>query len=211
MGQYTGPRPVPHLIGLTRPQVYAAMRHADLFFVTIGPGGEDGSWNRVTSQSPGPGTMVKDQATIWLHVTIVAPPTTTTIHHPTTTTVHHPTTTTTVHATTTTVAGITGATGVTGTTTTTTHPPTTTTRPRPQIHYGKATWYSYIPGHCAAWWRPMGTRIWLMDLRNHKVVSCLITDREARRGRTVDLSMTQFAQLEPLRVGVIPIKVWWRK
>jgi rare lipoprotein A (peptidoglycan hydrolase) len=78
------------------------------------------------------------------------------------------------------------------------------------VHVGVATWYSYIPGQCATWYLPRGTRISVEDLDNHKVISCVVTDLEAAHGnRAVDLSETQFAQLAPLGVGVVPVKVTW--
>jgi len=75
---------------------------------------------------------------------------------------------------------------------------------------GVATWYSYIPGRCASWYLPMGTRINVEDLNTGKVISCVVTDREAARGnRVVDLSETQFSELAPLGVGVVPVRVTW--
>jgi rare lipoprotein A (peptidoglycan hydrolase) len=48
------------------------------------------------------------------------------------------------------------------------------------------------------------------DLRNGHTISCVVTDREETRGdRAVDLSETQFAELAPLAVGVVPVRVTW--
>ena len=79
-----------------------------------------------------------------------------------------------------------------------------------RVHVGVATWYNYVPGRCASWVVPYGTRIWVKDLQTGRVITCLVTDREAARGnRTVDLNETQFSQLAPLGKGVIPVRVWW--
>ena len=208
---WTGPRAVPRLVGLNRPQVYAAMRHAHLFFVTQGPGGLDGHWNRVVSQRPAAGTQVGYQSTVWLTVTIVRPrppATTTTVHHPTTTT-----STTTSTTTTTTPGETTTTTSPTDSTTTTTHPVTTTTvRRRPHKYaYGLATWYSYIPGRCATWFIPYGHRLWIMDLSTHKVITCVVSDIQASKSNhIVDLSMSDFSRLAPLARGIVRVKIWWR-
>jgi len=47
---------------------------------------------------------------------------------------------------------------------------------------GDATWYRYIPGHCATWYLPRGTRITIRDLATGKVVHCIASDREAAHG-----------------------------
>ncbi|NNN09665.1 MAG: hypothetical protein HKL85_10805 [Acidimicrobiaceae bacterium] len=75
---------------------------------------------------------------------------------------------------------------------------------------GVATWYSYFPGQCASWYLPQGTRINVESLITHRVVSCVVTDRQAAKGnRVVDLSEAQFAELAPLGVGVVPVRVTW--
>ena len=75
---------------------------------------------------------------------------------------------------------------------------------------GVATWYNYIPGRCATWYLPKGTRITIRDLSTGKAITCIISDREWRSGNhVVDLSETQFAQLAPLWKGVISVKVTW--
>ena len=51
-------RAVPRLIGLSRAGVYAAMRRAQLFFRTVGPGSSSGRWVVALSQSPAAGTKV---------------------------------------------------------------------------------------------------------------------------------------------------------
>ena len=79
-----------------------------------------------------------------------------------------------------------------------------------KVHFGVATWYNYVPGRCATWYLPYGTRIWVKDLRNGHVISCVVTDREGAHGnRAVDLNETQFSQLAPLGRGVVPVRVWW--
>ncbi len=130
----------------------------------------------------------------------------------------------------TTTAPITTSTGVATTTpaatTTTTVPVTTTTicrvpvttttvrptRPKKPKRYriGEATWYEYIPGRCATWYLPRGTRITVRDLKTGKLIHCIATDREAAHGdRVVDLNQTEFAQLAPLSQGVVVVKVSW--
>ena len=75
---------------------------------------------------------------------------------------------------------------------------------------GVATWYDYVPGQCASPFLPKGTRITVHDLTSGKDITCVITDRENEGGdHVVDLSETQFAQLEPLWRGVISVKVTW--
>jgi hypothetical protein len=109
-------------------------------------------------------------------------------------------------------------------TTTTTVPPTTTTtickpvttttvKPKKKaVKYriGDATWYRYIPGHCATWYLPRGTRITIRDLKTGRVIHCIASDREAAHGnRVVDLDTVQFAELAPLAQGVVVVKVSW--
>jgi hypothetical protein len=221
-----GPRRVPRLIGLSRARTYAVMRHAQLFFSPHGPGSTNGKWIVVLRQSPRAGTLVRWHATISLAVStrrpkkpVKKPVTTTTKPKPVctpVTTTAPPTTTTTAVTTTT-----------PGETTTTTAPPppvttstickvpvTTTTRPpkKKPVKYriGDATWYRYIPNHCATWYLPRGTRITVRDLKTGKVIHCIASDREAAHGdRVVDLDTQQFAELAPLSKGVIAVKVSW--
>jgi hypothetical protein len=227
-----GPRRVPRLIGLSRARTYALMKHDQLFFTTRGPGSSTGKWIVVLRQSPAAGTRVRWHATIALTVStrrpkpkkpVRRPPvTTTTVKKkpkptctPTSTTV--PSTTTTSIPTSTTVPGATTTTTVpTPTTTTTICKPVTTTTLKPKkkrpVKYriGDATWYRYIPGHCATWYLPRGTRITIRDLATGKVVHCIASDREAAHGdRVVDLDTVQFAELAPLAKGVVVVKVSW--
>jgi len=100
------------------------------------------------------------------------------------------------------------------TTTTICHPVTTTTLKPKKKHgryrIGDATWYRYIPGHCATWYLPRGTRITIRDLATGKVVHCIASDREGAHGdRVVDLDTQQFAELAPLSKGVVVVKVSW--
>lgn len=99
-----GPRPMPNLVGLSRPAAIAVLRANGLFYQDVGLGAANNTWNRVVAQTPPPNVIVKWLAHVTLRVTIV----------------QHPTTTTTVRATTTTS---------TSTTTTSTVPDTTTTGP----------------------------------------------------------------------------------
>jgi hypothetical protein len=90
---------------------------------------------------------------------------------------------------------------------------TTTVRHRKKsrdYRIGDATWYRYIPGHCATWYLPRGTRITVRDLATGRVIHCIASDREAAHGdRVVDLDSQQFAELAPLTKGVIVVKVSW--
>lgn len=91
-------------------------------------------------------------------------------------------------------------------------PVTTTTLKPASVRYrvGVATWYSYVPGRCATWYLPMGTRVVVRDVATGKAVSCIVADREATHAdRVVDLSETQFLLLAPLARGVIRVKVSW--
>jgi beta-lactam-binding protein with PASTA domain len=284
------PRRVPDVLGKTRAQVYAAMRTAQLYFSTVGPGSSNGSWVRVVGEDPRAGTVVAWHASVTFTTSLHAParhasvrvpsfshlgpaqvsrtsraaglrvrlrgpgstnrtwrqvvgqsvragtrvrwhsvivlttsrssPVTLTARHPTTTTTarRSPTTTTVVTGapTTSTVAGTGDTTTVAPTTTTTERPATTTTlkkratKPRVRYRIGVATWYSYIPGHCATSYLPFGTRLTVRDLSNGHVVHCIVTDREGRgAGRVVDLSRTEFVQLAALWRGVVRVKVSW--
>ncbi len=228
-----GPRRVPRLIGLSRARTYAVMRRVQLFFTTRGPGSSDAKWVVVLRQSPRAGTRVRWHATVALVVSTRRPTPKKPVHHApvTTTTVKKrrptctPTTTTTrptttLPATSTTFPGATTTTSVTTTTrpvTTTTIckvPVTTTTikRKKRAVKYriGDATWYRYIPGHCATWYLPRGTRLTIRDLATGKVIHCIASDREGAHGnRVVDLDSQQFAELAPLSKGVLVVKVSW--
>jgi beta-lactam-binding protein with PASTA domain len=230
-----GPRRVPRLIGLSKARTYAVMKRVQLFFNTRGPGSSDGKWIVVLHQSPAAGTRVRWHATITLTVSTkrpkkkpTRPVTTTTVKKtkptcsPTTTTTP-PTTTTTTAVISTTIPGgptppvtISTTTSVPPTTTTTICKPVTTTTVKPKkkkpVKYriGDATWYRYIPGHCATWYLPRGTRITIRDLATGRVVHCIASDREAAHGnRVVDLDTVQFAELAPLAKGVVLVKVSW--
>ena len=227
------PRRVPRLIGLSRVRTFAVMKRVQLFFKTRGPGSSNGKWIVVLRQSPAAGIRVRWHTTITLTVStrrpkpkkpVRKPVTTTTVRKkkptptctPTTTTVPPATTTSEPTSTTSVPSGTTTTTVVTPTTTTTICkvPVTTTTikhrkRPR-QYRIGDATWYRYIPGRCATWYLPRGTRITVRDIATGKVIHCIASDREAARGnRVVDLDSVQFAELAPLSTGVIVVKVSW--
>lgn len=212
------PRPMPNMTGLNRAQAFVIMKAYGFYFTTSGPGANTTRWNRVVGQYPYAGTLVAWHAHISLKVTIAKPtpkpkpkpvPTTTTS---TTTTVPVTTTTSTGDVTTTSVDGSTTTTTVV-TTTTTVKVTTTTVKKKvvhPKFRIGVATWYSYIPGQCAASYLPMGTRVVVENLRTGRKLSCLVTDHEAAQGdRVIDLSETQFAELSPLGKGVVRVKVSW--
>jgi hypothetical protein len=221
----TGPRKVPKLVGLSRAKVYAAMRRASLYFRTVGPGSSTSTWVVALHQSPPAGSVVKWHAEVVIDVSthrlVIKPslalatqqkpkPKPKPVVRVTTTTTS--TTTTVPPTTTTTYPGETTSTSSATSTTTTTVPVTTTTVKKKPVRYrvGIATWYSYIPGHCATWFRPMGTHLTILDLATGKTVHCVVTDREGARGnRVVDLAQPQFSELAPLAQGVILVKVSW--
>jgi beta-lactam-binding protein with PASTA domain len=226
MRAYRGTRAVPRVIGLSKARVFAAMRKADLYFTTRGPGSAGGTWVVARRQSPAPGTLVAWHSTVIITTALTKarpkpvikvvvkekpkpkkPVTTTSTTSTTSTTTTSSTTTTTYPGEPTT------STTSTTSTTTTTLPTTTTTIKRSKsrdFRVGIATWYSYVPGRCATWYLPLGTRVTVRDLTTGRTVTCRATDREATHGdRVVDLSETQFAQLSPLWRGVIRVKVSW--
>lgn len=63
----------------------------------------------------------------------------------------------------------------------------------------------------ASWKYPLGSKVKVTNLRNHKSVIVRINDRGPgkrlyRKGRVIDLTRGSFAKLAALRDGVIPIK-----
>jgi hypothetical protein len=166
------PRAVPRLTGLSRAGVYAAMRHAELFFRTVGPGSSNSTWTVAVGQSPPPGTRVKWHDEITIRVST-----------------HRP------------VAPVRKRTPVKA---------TAVVINGTSFKVGVATWYNYVPGRCATWYLPKGTRITVTDLQTGKSITCVITDREDHgSNRVVDLNESDFAQLAPLSQGVISVKVSW--
>jgi beta-lactam-binding protein with PASTA domain len=221
MGVNHGPRAVPRLTGLTRAQVFVAMKRAQLFFDTKGPGSSNGSWLLAVRQSPAAGTRVRWHSVVEVTTSLTRPKPKKKVVEavvkvvvkakPKPKPLPKSTTTTTPAAPTTTYPGETTTTTAT-TTTTTTVPVTTTTvkKPAARRKYGVATWYNYFPGRCATWYLPMGTHIIVLDLDTGRSVRCIVTDREGAHGnRAVDLNATQFAELAPLSQGVINVKVSW--
>jgi hypothetical protein len=61
-------RAVPRLVGRTRTGVYSAMRSAQLYFKTVGPGSTNSSWTVALSQSPRPGARVPWHSVVVVHV-----------------------------------------------------------------------------------------------------------------------------------------------
>lgn len=168
-------RAVPRLIGMSRAGVYATMRHAQLFFRTVGPGSTSGRWVVALSQSPRPGTKVAWHGEVVIHVSTARP----VVKKPVVATATPPAAVSSV---------IDGS----------------------NFKVGVATWYSYIPGYCATWFLPKGTRITVDDLTTGKSITCIVSDREAHESdHVVDLDQTQFSELEPLSKGVISVKVSW--
>ncbi|MHB8334142.1 MAG: PASTA domain-containing protein [Acidimicrobiales bacterium] len=184
---------VPSLVGRTRATVIALLSRAGLRLHPQGPGSTDGTWTKAVAQSPSPGTVVRRGSVVVVDTMRTPPP---------------GTTTTRVTTTTTSPGGST-----TSTTATTTTRPTLTTivRAAPtRTRIGVATWYAYIPGQCATWYLPRGTRITVEDLSTGRTIACVVTDRQDYSpGRVVDLSRTQFAELTPLWRGVVRVKVSW--
>jgi rare lipoprotein A (peptidoglycan hydrolase) len=192
---------MPNFVGMGRSSVYAEMFRAQLYFKTAGTGANTSSWVRVVAELPAAGTLVPLLSTVTLEVTtvpLVAAPVKRVV---TAAVVTRPVTkksTVKVDAIVKTVTA------------------TPTTKKRAVHHEvatyrkGVATWYSYIPGQCASWYLPKGTVITVVDLRNGHSVKCRVTDHEEAHGdRVVDLSETQFLDLAPLGVGVVPVKVTW--
>jgi beta-lactam-binding protein with PASTA domain len=57
---------MPNVVGLTRVQVYAAMKRAQLFFRTDGPGSSNAKWVSVVRESPAAGALVPWRSTVTL-------------------------------------------------------------------------------------------------------------------------------------------------
>jgi len=175
-----GPRPMPNVTGLSRARVYQAMRRAQLYFKTVGPGSSSNRWALALAQSPRAGTRVAWHSEVTIRVAITRPKAP--VKKPVTKPVKKPTSTKIV------------GTVVNGN----------------DYKIGVATWYNYIPGHCATWYLPKGTRITVHDLATGKSITCIISDREdSGSNRVVDLNETQFSELAPLAQGVISVKVTW--
>ena len=187
--------PMPNFIGMGHASVFSEMYSAQLYYKTLGPGANSASWTRVVGEIPAAGTMIHPFSTVILYVTTAPAPVAVSTAAPPAVKVDAVTRQVAAPPAppirkSTTKAVVSGATGA--------------------LRVGVATWYSYIPGQCATWYLPMGTRVRVEDLSNGRVISCVVTDREAARGRhVVDLSETQFAQLAPLGVGVVPVRVTW--
>lgn len=169
------PRAVPRLRGLSRTQVYAAMRRAQLFFRTVGPGSSSAKWVVALASSPGAGVRVPWHGEVTIRVSTRRPaPKRKPVKKETPVAI--------------------SPTVVNGT----------------NYKIGVATWYDWHPGQCATWYLPKGTRLTVTDLTTGRSITCVITDREAAgSNRVVDLSESGFAELAPLSVGVLRVKVTW--
>ncbi|HVB52312.1 MAG TPA: PASTA domain-containing protein [Acidimicrobiales bacterium] len=175
-----GPRPMPNVAGLSRARVFQAMRRAQLYFKTVGSGSSSNKWRLALAQSPRAGTRVAWHSEVTIRVAITRP------KAPVQKSVKKAVVKT---APTKTVGRVVNGVG---------------------YKIGVATWYSYIPGRCATWYLPKGTRITVHDLATGKSITCIISDREdSGSNRVVDLNETQFAELAPLAQGVINVKVTW--
>ena len=217
---------MPNFVGMGRASVFAEMYHAQLYYKTQGVGANSTRWNRVVSEIPAAGTLIHPFSTVILTVTTVPVITVdAVVHHATVVTVHRHVVRTPVTHRHVVTRPTTKKTVKKPVTTKPTHTHVVAhpgKRPTKVVHHkvvrqvvadfrvGVATWYSYIPGQCASWYLPRGTRINVEDLNTHKVISCVVTDHEEAHGtRVVDLSETQFSELAPLGVGVVPVRVTW--
>lgn len=63
-----GLRPMPNVVGMTRDQVNAAMKKAELYYVTRGPNANTTKWTKAVSSVPVAGTSVKWHSTVTLNV-----------------------------------------------------------------------------------------------------------------------------------------------
>jgi len=203
--------PMPNFVGMGRSSVYAEMFRTQLYFKTTDSGANTAGWVRVVGELPAAGTLVPLLSTVTLEVTTV-PLAPAPVKHVTTaalTPAHH-------------AAQVTITRRVVKKSTikvdavvkTVTRAPTTKKKVVRHLvatyREGVATWYSYIPGQCASWYLPKGTVVTVVDLRNGRAIKCRVTDHEEAHGdRVVDLSETQFLDLAPLGVGVVPVKVTW--
>lgn len=203
---------MPNFIGMGRSGVYSEMYVAQLYFKTTGLGANTSRWVRVVGELPAAGTQIQRFSTVILQVTTVAPPA------PVTRTVAKKTvvkktvvkkTVVTRHVVKRPVIKVLSVTRKD--IKTPTHKKKRTGKHAVEdFRVGVATWYSYTPGQCATWYLPRGTRINVEDIKTGKVISCVATDREGARGnRVVDLSEAQFAELAPLGVGVLAVRVTW--
>jgi beta-lactam-binding protein with PASTA domain len=61
-------RAVPNVAGMTPAQVHAAMKKAELYYSTRGPGAGTSTWTTAVSTIPAAGTMVKWESTIFVNV-----------------------------------------------------------------------------------------------------------------------------------------------
>jgi hypothetical protein len=231
---------MPSLVGHNRAQVFAIMRRDGLYFVTKGPGAAESHWLEVLSQSPKAGTVIAWHGEAILHVTNQSPTgprrvprliglsrarafqamrraqlyfktvgTGSSSHKWRLVLAQSPAPGTLVpwHSQIILRVAITQP----------LPPKKKAPAKSPGVvisgsgyKVGVATWYNYVPGHCATWYLPKGTQITVRDLTTGKSITCIITDREDEEGKhVVDLSETQFSELAPLTQGVIDVKVSW--
>ena len=154
-------------------------------------------------------------------------PTTVATRRAVSTTVGTPVTTTTRPSVTTTTAPVRPA--VTTTTAAPKAPPaTTTTRPPAVVaanstltaagatgtstatQSGGATWFQAPNGTCAHLTLPMGTMVTVTRISTGETVVCKVNDRGPTvEGMIVDLDKDMFAELAPLDVGVIEVRLEW--
>jgi hypothetical protein len=185
--------PMPNVVGLGRASVVADLSQAQLYYRTEGPGANSSAWTHVVGEIPAAGTLIHPFSTVIL---VVSTSPVAAARQPVATSplkldaVTHAGPRAPAHA--------------------TRSAPRTSRSAVSAVRVGIATWYADVPGRCATWYLPLGTRISVQDLSTGRVVRCVVTDREGSRGdHVVDLSPAQFAQLAPLSVGVVRVRVTW--
>ncbi len=232
----SGETTVPNVVHVSRARAFAAMARAGLYFSVRGPT----DWTVVTGQLPAAGTRVSWHGSVVLDVAhVVAAPRVPTAAHTVSGSLVPDLVGLSAHVAETTSARVglrlrvrvagggawnvvvaqslrPGARVARGTIMVVrgvrrvSHAPATTTTVAAHARIGIATWYSYIPGQCATWYLPRGTRITVEDLATGRTISCLVTDRQDYApGRVVDLSESQFSLLAPLWRGVVEVRVTW--
>lgn len=74
--------------------------------------------------------------------------------------------------------------------------------------FGKASWYSFIPGNfCASRIFPKGTLLLVTNLENGRKIIVKVNDYGPFTGRIIDLEKTAFSKLAPLKKGIISVKI----
>jgi rare lipoprotein A len=93
-------------------------------------------------------------------------------------------------------------------------------------YYGIASWYSRSDRGikkrtasgaifddskrtCASWGFPLGTRLWVTNLRNGRSVICVVNDRgpSKKLKRLIDLTKTAFREIADPKLGLVRVSV----